>query len=140
MSTKAGALLWNRRRVTIPPLNGGVGEVIDTGLRQPNLSFPDYSRNEPPVGVTMAPPGPMFGVLPASRIQVIPMAPILPATWDFIVHGEPFVDPATGTVKVLFINIAPDPVPINVLFWDPHSIAGPGLADTYNMAVGLFFE
>lgn len=130
MSRKAGALLWNRLRLTLPP---GVA-TIDTGLLQPNQSFPDYSLNEPPLGVQIAPPGPLDGTPPASRIQVIPMFPT--AAWLDVTHGEPFVDPATGTVKVTFLNSTggspPPSVVVNVLFLDPHAMIGPGQADTYN--------
>jgi hypothetical protein len=91
------------------------------------------SPNEPPLGVELAPPGPADGTLPASRIQVIPMSPISP--WNNITHGEPFVNPATGTVWVTFNNQNEISGTINVLFWDPHSMVGPGDADTYNSAV-----
>lgn len=129
MGLKAGALLWNRMAIT---LNQGFTS-IDTGLRQPNKSFPGYSPNEPPLGVEAAPPGPPDGTLPASRIQVIPMSPTSP--WTDITHGEPFVNPATGTVWVTFSNANKTPAFVNVLFWDPHSILGPGQADTYNAGI-----
>lgn len=131
MGLKSGALLWRRQRITIPPTGAGLGTLFDTGLKQPNHSFPDYSPGEPPLGVVTSPPGPSPGALPASRIQVIPLAPLVTA-WDLVQHGEPFVDPATGTVNVLFQNLGVLDVTVNVLFWDPHSIGGPGLADTYN--------
>jgi hypothetical protein len=131
MSKNAGELLWRRRHITLAP---GV-QVVDTGLTQVNRSFAGMSLNEPPLGVTIAPPGPADGALPASRVQVIPMSPYIP-TWNDITHGEPFVDPATGTVKVTFNNATPGSPPpsvtVNVLFWDPHAIAGPGDATTYN--------
>jgi len=128
MSTKAGALLWHRMRLT---LSAGL-TTVDTGLTQLNKSFANDSIGEPPLGVAIAPPGPPDGTLPASRVHVIPMSPI-PA-WTSVTHGEPFVDPATGTVKVTFNNVVSPagPVTINVLFWDPHTIVGPGQADTYN--------
>jgi hypothetical protein len=125
MSTKAGALLWNRQRITLPP---GL-TTVDTGLTQVNKSFAGMSPNEPPLGVEAAPPGPPDGALPASRVQVIPMAPM--SAWALIGHGEPFVDPATGTVKVTFNN-GGAPVEVNICFWDPHSMVGPGQADAYN--------
>jgi hypothetical protein len=86
---------------------------IDTGLQQPNQSFPDYSPNEPGL---------------AQRIQVIPLSPI--AAWSGVTHGEPYLDPATGTIHVQFS--AGSNGTINVLFWDMHAILGPGDADTYN--------
>jgi hypothetical protein len=125
MSTKAGALLWNRQRITLP---AGL-TTIDTGLRQVNKAFNNMSLDEPPLGVSVAPPGPADGTLPASRIMVVPMSPI--STWANITHGEPFVDPATGTVKVTFNNSGASTT-VNVLFWDPHSIPGPGQANTYH--------
>jgi hypothetical protein len=126
MSRKAGTLLWNRQRLTLP--SGSTS--IDTGLQQPNKSFGDYSPNEPPLGVSAAPPGPADGTTPAARVQVIPMAPL--GGWSLVTHGEPFVNPATGTVWVTFANANEGDVDINVLFWDPHSMVGPGEADPYN--------
>ena len=125
MSTKAGTLLWNRKRITLAPGD----TTIDTGLTQLSKIFTSMSPGEPPLGVTTSPPGPPDGALPASRVQVIPQAPL--AAWNGVTHGEPFVDPATGTVKVLFTNGGATAA-INVLFWDPHTIVGPGQADTYN--------
>jgi hypothetical protein len=127
MSTKAGTLLWNRQRFALP---AGLDTVIDTGLTQVNKSFASMSLNEPPLGVTTAPPGPPDGTTPASRVQVIPQAPL--GSWASITHGEPFLDPATGTVKVLFSNNGQQNATVNALFWDPHSMVGPGEADTYN--------
>jgi len=131
MGKNAGALLWNRRHITLQP---GI-TAFDTGLQQVSKTFAAMSPGEPPLGITVAPPGPADGALPASRVQVIPMSPV--AAWLAVTHGEPFVDPATGTVKVTFNNATiideePAPVTINVLFWDPHSVVGPGNADVYN--------
>jgi hypothetical protein len=128
MSNKAGQLLWNRARITLTD----AVTVIDTELQQQNKAFNNSSANEPPLGIEIAPPGPADGATPASRVQVIPLAPT--PDWDDVTHGEPFVDPATNTVKVSFNNLTSPlvPVTINVLFWDPHTIVGPGLADTYN--------
>lgn len=130
MSRKAGALLWNRMQILLSTDNP---TDVDTGITQPNRSFPDYSPNEPPLGVETVPPGPPAGTLPASRIQVIPMSPTV--NWLDVTHGEPYFDPTTGTIHV---NFSTTPIPdifINVLFWDPHSIVGPGEADTYNPPV-----
>jgi hypothetical protein len=112
MSIKAGALLWNRQRIFIPL--SIVPYRVGTGLTQVNKSFADMSPNEPGFG-------------DPSRIQVIPLAPT--ANWASISHGEPFLG-ANGEIIVLFSNSG-TPVEINVLFWDPHSILGPGQADTY---------
>lgn len=126
MGTKAGALLWNRQRIT---LAAGLTPV-DTGLSQVDKAFGNMSLNEPPMGVTIAPPGPPDGTGPASRIMVIPQAPT--SAWTDITHGEPYLNPATGTIFVTFNNGGKTPATINVLFWDPHSLVGPGDADTYN--------
>jgi len=125
MSKKAGALLWNRMRVEI--LDGVID--IDTGLTQPNRSFPDYSPNEPFLGIPGAAP-PVAGTPPASRIQVIPLAPL--DVWVTVTHGEPYFNTTTNTIHVQFSNGLT--TFINVLFWDPHSLIGPGDADTYNAA------
>jgi hypothetical protein len=126
MGTKAGALLWNRQRIT---LAAGLTPV-DTGLSQVDKAFGNMSLNEPPMGVTIAPPGPPDGTGPASRIMVIPQAPT--SAWTDITHGEPYLNPATGTIFVTFNNAGKTPATVNVLFWDPHSLVGPGDADTYN--------
>ena len=117
MSLKAGALLWNRMQVTIPAATvERVGTFeVNTGLTQVNRNFADQSPQEPDL---------------EERIQVIPMAPI--GEWSLITHGEPFFDPATNTIHVLFTNT--DMLlshTINVLFWDPHTLVGPGQADPY---------
>lgn len=125
MGLKAGALLWNRQRLSLPPgtvtVNGILPSTtpVNTGLTQPNRSFPSYSPDEPPLA----------GVAP-SRVQVIPMAPL--SGWTNITHGEPFLDPATDTVWVTFFNNGLTPADITALFWDPHSMVGPGEADLYN--------
>jgi hypothetical protein len=59
------------------------------------------------------------------------MAPL--SEWVSITHKEPFVDPRTGEVWVEFSNGRQNgDAEINVFFWDPHSMVGPGSADTYN--------
>jgi len=123
VSTRNGALLWRRRRLTLAPGNTNV----DTGLIQPNLSFP---ADEPPLGVATTAPGPADGTLPASRVQVIPQAPY--PSWDNVSHGEPYLNTTTNTVHVEFTNAGKSPTTINVLFWDPHTSVSPGEADTYN--------
>jgi hypothetical protein len=125
MSKKAGALLWNRMRVT---LSASVTTDVDTGLTQPNRSFPDYSPGEPPLGVSAA-VSPPPGTLPASRVHVIPLAPT--NAWAVVTHGEPYFNTVTGTIHVLF-DIAAGAPTINVLFWDPHSMVGPGQAVPYS--------
>jgi hypothetical protein len=110
MSKNAGELLWNRQRINIDD------ETIDvdTGITQVDRSFGDMSLNEPTFGNP-------------SRIQVIPLAPT--SEWIGLTHGEPFFNSATGTIHVLFQNNSD--TTFNVLFWDPHSILGPGQADFY---------
>ena|SRR5258706_2668738 len=117
MSNKAGTLLWNRQRITLPAGSQGNPSVtdIDTGLQQPNLQFGQSSTTEPDL---------------ARRTQVMPMVPT--AEWTGITHGEPFVDATTHTVHVVFTNPALADHVINVLFWDPHTTIGPGSADAYN--------
>jgi hypothetical protein len=120
MSTNAGNLLWNRIRATIPAgVNGGAPGVldIDTGLRQVNQNFVANSVAEP-------------GFTDPSRVQVMPMSPI--SAWTFITHGEPTLSAVTNTIHVIFSNDNAADAEINVLFWDPHTLAGPGDADTYN--------
>lgn len=122
MGRKVDTLLWNRRRIFVNP--GVFSTPIDTGLVQPNTGFANYSPNEPAL-VSAAKIG--------SRVQVIPMAPT--SDWFTVLHGEPYIGP-NGNVWVNFF--APDlegPLPLNVLFWDPHSIVGPGDADDYDMQV-----
>jgi hypothetical protein len=135
MSTKAGQLLWNRKRIILDAPE----VIIDTGLTQVNQAFDSSSTGEPNLGIVIAPPGPADGAGPASRIQVIPLCaistPSSAFSWEDVTHGEPFVDPATGTVKVAFQNRSEDSFVIktlNVLFWDPHTAIGPGQADTYH--------
>lgn len=128
MSIKAGQLLWNRMRIDVDPVEGGVD--IDTGLTQLNKGFSADSVNEPPLGISGALP-PLNGSLPASRVQVIPLAPL--DKWFGIVHSEPYFNTTTGTVHVQFYNIGEGRASdLNVLFWDPHSAIGPGEASTYN--------
>jgi len=125
MGLKAGALLWNRQRLTLQ-----VGATsFDTKLTQVNQSFAGMSPNEPPLGVVAAPPGPADGTTPGSRVQVIPQAPL--SAWTNVTHGEPFLNSATDTVWVTF-HVITAPATVNVLFWDPHSMIGPGNADTYH--------
>ncbi len=119
MGKKAGALLWNRRLLTANDIPPFVVTNIDTGLAQPNQGFGDYSPGEPALD--------KVGSI-GSRIQVIPMAPV--AAWASISHGEPYVD-ADGKIIVDLTNTSQVDVLINVLFWDPHSMVGPGDAAKY---------
>ncbi len=128
MSKKAGALLWHRMRIT---LQGGDTDV-DTGVTQLGKSFENDSLGEPPLGISGVAPPPS-GTLPASRVDVVPMAPT--TAWTNITHSEPYFNTTTNTVHVVFTN-ASAPIEINVLFWDPHTIVGPGQADTYNALRG----
>lgn len=125
MSTKAGNLLWNRQRITVGPNSTDV----NTGLRQANRSFEASSVGEPPLGIAGV-AAPADGALPASRVQVIPLAPT--PEWADVTHSEPWFNTATGTVFVTFATTNESTSTINVLFWDPHTLMGPGEADTYN--------
>ncbi len=126
MSVQSGNLHWNRVRLD---LDEGVTDV-DTGLTLVNLG---YNTLEPGIGGSAA-AAPALGVLPASRIQVIPMAPI--GTWTGITHGEPYLNTVTNTIHVAFTNaVEGGSVGVNVLFWNPHTINSPGEAMTYNEPV-----
>jgi hypothetical protein len=121
MSKVAGALLWNRMAITFPPSTFTLD--VDTGLTQV-----DRALSDPPLG----------NGLVASRVQVIPLAPV--SNWAGMTHGEPFLDPITNTVHVVFTpgGAQPEPpyqvAPFNVLFWNPHTLVGPGEADPYDLA------
>ncbi|MEX2716749.1 MAG: hypothetical protein Q6370_010650 [Candidatus Sigynarchaeota archaeon] len=93
-------------------------------MTQPNRRFADYSRDEPRIDQFVS-----GAAVIGSRIQVIPQAPL--NNWNSINHGEPFLD-TDGFVKVVFNNLTGGQVTINVLFWDPHAVTGPGDADTYS--------
>lgn len=120
MSKKAGQLLWSRQQITIS--GTAPSTTIDTGLCQLNKAWAASSLGEPGFGSVAAP----------SRVQVIPMAPL--AAWSGITHAEPTLNPTTGTVEVTFFPApqAEGPVIVNVLFWNPHTLVGPGDADLYN--------
>lgn len=122
MSRKAGQLLWNRVHFSVPHDSG---VIVSTGLRQVNNNYEAQSINEPPMGGIE--PGPTAGL--ASRVQVIPMMPL--ENWIYIAHEEPYID-ANGYVFVLFTNSSGQTVTLNALFWAPHTVVGPGDADTYN--------
>jgi hypothetical protein len=125
MSANAGTLLWNRKNITIGP----AATPVDTGLCQTRLNFEGNSIGEPSLGI----PGvvaPAPGSLPASRVQVLPMAPT--SDWGSVRHSEPWFNTATNTVFVTFWTANETEATINVLFWDPHSAIGPGQADAYN--------
>lgn len=127
MSVKAGQLLWHRVQINLPVF---VSEW-DTGLTQLNRAFGNSSAGEPVFGDTPFPADPDAG----SRIQVIPLAPL--SAWAGVLVAEPFFDPTTQTVHVLFGNfgpggdVAPQPTTINVLFWNPATLIGPGKAMRY---------
>lgn len=115
MSRKAGNLLWNRVHVTFPA-NVGIVDV-DTGIQQASeaieASQPNFTQ----------------------RLQIIPLAPT--DNWAGLQISEPTLDPVTNTLHVIIqVGLVPEPPfqlpPLNVLFWDPHTLAGPGDTDTYN--------
>lgn len=129
MSTISGQLLWRRIRfgtggsfVALVP-----GDTdIDTGVTQVSGAFQD-----PPIGIP-GPSAPADGALPASRIQIVPEAPL--DAWAFITHGEPYYNTVTRTCHVVFHNSDCSSHSFNVLVWDPHTLVGPGQADIYNKA------
>lgn len=127
-------LHWRRMRISI---NAATLEV-DTGLTLASYerAFRRSSATEPQFDTDGA-----IG----SRIQVIPLAPLNAWLGGFvgggtaISHGEPFLDATTGTIHVVFTagrtagaEGVVVPATFNVLFWNPHSLSGPGAADTYN--------
>lgn len=118
MGKKAGFLMWNRMRITI---NANTAVEVDTELAQPTGSFQNMSTDEPRINQFTGSSGTI-----GSRIQVIPLAPLI--AWQNIVHSEPFLS-ADGKIKVLFTNTGQSNVTINVLFWNPHSLVGPGDSD-----------
>jgi hypothetical protein len=121
---KSGTLLWNRQHLSFTSLET---RDIDTGLTQSNLAL----ANDPPLGIP-GPAAPAPGETPASRVHVIPMAPI--GAWSNITHGEPYYNTTTGTVHVVFTNgLESNVTDLNVLFWDPHTSISPGDAATYNV-------
>ncbi len=124
MSTKAGALLWNRMQITVPT----VTTAFDTGLTQLNRGFANSSGNEPPFGVVST-TAPAPGAAPASRVMVTGLAPL--GVWTSITVGEPFFNPTTQTVWVTLRTANEVAVVANVLFWNPHTSMGPGSAHTY---------
>src|SRR5258708_492079 len=122
MGVNAGNLLWHRMRITLAS-GSGAGNLINTGLRQSIAGYAKNSDREPPLDGT---------VLVGSRVQVIPMPPTL--AWASISHEEPHLALAAGaTAETVHVQFTTDgsSAEINVLFWDPHSIAGPGNADPY---------
>jgi hypothetical protein len=119
----AGQLLLSRQRITLQP---GVPTNIDTGLTQGSLAA---QSGDAPVGLIQATP-PADGATPASRVMVVPLAPIL--EWGGVTHGEPYFDTDTNTVHVVFALSSESAQEINVMFWDPHTAVGPVDAETYN--------
>jgi hypothetical protein len=85
---------------------------------------------DPPLGVAQSTP-PSDGTTPASRCMVIPLPPM--SEWASItIVGEPYLDTDTNTVHVVLSNSDEGAAAPNVLFWVPHTNAGPGKCDTYN--------
>lgn len=120
---RAGNLLWRRMKVTIFTEEAGPNplNLINTGICQAQQAFATLGNNEPEMP-------PVGSVNVASRVNVIPLMPL--EGWIAITHDEPIstvnLDGHT-TVKVQFRNSSSD-AQINVLFWDPHELCGPGAA------------
>ena len=103
----------------MPAAGDGPGILdLDTGLTQLNRAWDNSSIAEP-------------GFSTPSRIQVVPLAPT--AAWASLGHFEPFFSTITNTIHVVFSNAGSPPATVNALFWDPHTSAGPGRADPYDM-------
>lgn len=129
MSTKTGQLLWSRQTISVP--GGGGSLAVDTHLTQLNRAFAGSSDDEPGLGTeSLIPPNPATAA--ASRIQVIPQMPL--TEWSGVTHSEPYFNPTTQTVWVTFTTslASRPPAALTVLFWNPHTLAGPGAADNYN--------
>jgi hypothetical protein len=73
---------------------------------------------------------PAAGALPASRLMVIPLAPV--SSWTSVtLPTEPFWNTTTETAWITLVNT--DPLlakEVNLLVWDPLR-RSPGRADTY---------
>lgn len=108
MSTIAGELLWNHQRISMNAGStlGPAVLAVDTGLTQVSLSLVD-----PPMGIS-GPTVPADGALPASRIQVLPQAPL--DQWSGLTHSEPWFNTTTNTVWVTFANTKVSPIDFNV--------------------------
>lgn len=109
MSKVAGQLLWNR--IKTDNIVGETDYRCNTGLCQKSMAEdPDF----------------------ASRVMVIPQAPL--SAWADVSIGEPFM--TNGVVHVDFsYDGQAEAVILNVLFWAPHTVAGPVDVDLYNPQV-----
>jgi hypothetical protein len=144
MSKKSGQLLWSRQIIVVSPTPeqgpNPISNIVNTHLTQVNRGFNNSSINEPTLGSNAltpsvlatplappVPPVPPLDLLP-SRIQVIPVAYGTGLDdWQFLTHNDAFFDPTTQTCWVEFENSDPENShTVTVLFWDPHSIVGPG--------------
>lgn len=134
MSAQNGNLHWSRQRLSIT--GDAAPNDIDTGIQVANQAYNTTGGPsapvDPPLG-TSAASVPAAGTTPASRVMVIPLPPL--AAWDTVsIVGEPYLDTDTNTVHVVLANSAEAAADVNVLFWAPHTNAGPGDCDTYNAA------
>lgn len=108
MPKTAGALLINR--VNTGDITHGQTLTVKTGIAQVSKAF-----------------GTDPGLL--ARIMVIPLPPL--DNWYLMTHGDPFYD-VDGDIAVTFTNGSGQTVPLNVMFVDFHSLAGPGgYTDSY---------
>jgi hypothetical protein len=116
MSAKNGQLLISRQQITLV----AGANVIDTGLRQANLSFGSSSAGEPDL---------------AARTMIIPLPASTSATgdWSLVrISAEPVVGPdGTVLVELTWTSDDPDTGTVNVLFWAPHTLVGPVDAAPY---------
>ncbi len=120
MGKRGGQLLWNRKRLILPP---GLTDV-DTSVCAPSYGF---SHGQPVLDGRDPTQQNPSGV--PSRLMVIPQQNY--ADWANIMNFEPYVDATTKTAHVVFINGNQAGVEVDCLFWDPSSKLSPGMADTY---------
>lgn len=116
MSKRSGTLLWRRMQFGSLFLDG-LEHDIDTGLTQVGQAL---GPDEPPIDGNIGP----------SRIMVLVLQQFIP-TANIQLKRQPFIDPVTNTVHVLLQNTGDPTQGVSILFWDPHTLIGPGQADPY---------
>jgi hypothetical protein len=102
MPTIAGQKLWNRKHIT---LKAGETTAVPHGLRQ-------VRRNIDPTF--------------KQAVQIIPLPPL--ANWVGIELGA---QPDDEYVYLVNNAGTGNDVEVDVLFWEPHTVVGPGDADDY---------
>jgi hypothetical protein len=134
MSAQAGNLHWKRARLILT--GDGAGDNIDTGIKVAGRAYDQAGGPgnpvDPPLGLEQAGP-PANGATPASRLMVVMLPPL--SAWTGVTMGEPYLDTDTDTVHVVLTSNIEGGSSPNVLFWAPHTNAGPGKCDTYNAPI-----